>query len=166
MTATTIYDTRRDTLSVTCPRCKAQPGINCRTPNGHLTVHQVRINAGQGKPATTATQRRRRLSDAQAQRIEWAAETGKYTAPDQYATLRGEAKERTIADALERHGYIRQLDGERGATPDGYRVFELTEAGWAAYHSDPMVIQRLPNYKHPDICPCRAKEVGYGPQNR
>lgn len=151
MTAT-ITDTRRDTLSVACPRCKAQPGVNCRTPNGHLTVHKVRIDAGQGQQAPAAPKRPRRLSDAQAERIEWAAELGRYIAPGQYATLRGEARERTIADALARHGYIHQV----GTTDAEERVFKLTADGWNAYHNDPKVIPRLPDDKHPAICPCRT----------
>lgn len=148
----TTSDTRAATFSTICPRCSAQPGNHCLTPNGYRTLHKVRIAAGQGQQPTAPAKRTHRLSDAQAQRIEWAAQDGRYLAPWQYAQFRGEAAERKVADALEHHGYIKQT----GTTLDGYRVFELTEAGWAAYHNDPRVIRRLPDDQHPDICPCRA----------
>lgn len=146
----TILDTRAATFSAVCPRCGAQPGRHCLTPNGWRTIHKVRIAAGQGQPAPTPAKRTRRLSDAQAIRIEYAAENGRLYAPDQYAALRGDAANRNCADALERAGLIVQV----ATTNSSERVFELTADGWAAYHNDPRVIRRLPDDKHPAICPC------------
>ncbi len=130
------------------PRCGAKPGEECRTPNGYRTHH-----ASRGRVA--AVNRPHRLSDAQAQRIEWAAEQGVFEAPDQYATLRGDATKRACADALERAGLIVQV----GTTEYDWRIFALTVDGWKAYHESPLVIRRVPDDKHPPICPCRPKDA-------
>ncbi len=128
------------------PYCRAKPGQECRTPNGHRTHHKTR-----GRVA--AVKRPHRLSDAQAERIEWAAEQGTFEAPDQYATLRGDAKRRACADALERAGLVVQV----GTTGYGWRIFALTAAGWAAYHESPLVIRRFDESRHDETCPCRKQ---------
>ncbi len=128
------------------PRCKAKPGEECRTPNGYRTHH-----ASRGRVA--AVKRPHRLTDAQAERIEWAAEQGTFEAPGQYATLRGDAKRRACADALERVGLVAQV----GETNYGWRIFELTEAGWKAYHESPLVIRRFDESRHDETCPCRRR---------
>jgi hypothetical protein len=126
------------------PRCGAKPGEECKTPNGYRTHHKSR-----GRLA--AVKRPHRLSDAQAQRIEWAAENGVFYAPGQWANLRGDATKRACADALERARLVEQV----GWTDAGERIFRLTEAGWGAYHESPLVIRRVPDEQHPPVCPCR-----------
>jgi hypothetical protein len=141
-------------LSQPCPmpRCPAGVGQECQTPNGWATYHKRRAWAvanGGVEPPRKA--RALRLSDAQAQRIEWAAERGVYYAPDQYATLRGEAAERACADALERAGLVEQFD----TSPDDERMFRLTTEGWKVYHTHRLVIRRFDESRHDDECPCR-----------
>jgi hypothetical protein len=126
------------------PRCGAKVGEECRTPNGYRTHHRERDSDLKSVP------RRHRLTDAQARRIEWAAERGVYYAPGQYATLRGEAAERACADALERAGLVEQF----GTTASEERMFRLTTDGWKAYHSSVLVIRRFDESRHDEQCPC------------
>lgn len=145
---------RAHRLSVACPRprCPGVVGEGCRTPNGYLTYHAARERLVRGE--APAKVRPHRLTDPQAQRIEWAAEAGVLYAAGQYATLSGDATERQVADALEKHGYIR-LDGE---SDSGERRFVLTELGWRTYWHSRLVIRRLPEEKHESTCPCTTKE--------
>jgi hypothetical protein len=139
-------------LSAPCPmpRCRAGVGRDCTTPNGWLTYHKARERAVRGE--ATPAHRRPRLTDAQAQRIEWAAESGTYHAAGQYATLGGDATERACADALERHGYIEQYD----PSDSGERKFRLTAEGWRTYWHHRLVIRRLPDGRHDSTCPCAS----------
>ncbi len=143
-------------LSQPCPmpRCPAGVGQECRTPNGWATYHKRRAwavaNGGAEPPSKPRTHR---LSDAQAQRVEWAAERGVYYAPDRWATLRGDAAERACADALERAGLVVQFD----TSPDGERMFRLTDEGWKVYHTHRLVIRRFDEARHDEECPCRRQ---------
>jgi hypothetical protein len=156
-TAPTTYQERRALyLSVPCPmpRCGKPPGWACTTPNGWATLHKARIRAALGQTPAAPKPRKHRLTEAQAQRVEWAAEHGRIYAADQYATLGGDAAERACADALLRHGLVTQVD----TTRSGERVLKLTADGWRAYHHDPKVIRRVPDDQHPGICPCRTAQ--------
>ena len=141
--------------SVRCPmpRCSADVGQPCRTPNGWAAgTHKARIRLADGEPAKAAKPRRHRLTEAQAQRIEIAAEHGQFYAAGQYAQFGGDAAERAVADALLRHGLVEQASVDQY----GERTLVLTEAGWRAYHEDPKVIRRVPDEQHPSMCPCRV----------
>lgn len=145
---------RERRLSVPCPqpRCPAGVGDLCRTPNGWLTYHKAREKAVSGVSA--AKPRKHRLTDAQAQRIEWAAEAGVYYAAGQYANLRGDAAERAVADALLRAKLIQQV----GTGDDGQeRVLQLTADGWRTYWHHRLVIRRLPDDRHVATCPCEGR---------
>lgn len=154
---TTYAEGRRLYLSVPCPqpRCHARAGQDCTTPNGWAAFHKARDRASRGEQPKPAKPRRHRLSEAQAERVEWAARLGRYFAPDQYAQFGGNAAERAVADALQRHGLVEQFD----TTESGERVFRLTEAGWRAYWHDPKVIRRLPDERHTELCPCAGAEA-------
>jgi hypothetical protein len=131
-------------LSAPCPmpRCRAAVGEGCRTPNGWLAYHKARERAVRGEqPKPT---RKHRLTDAQAQRIEVAAEYGQFCAPGQYADLGGDAAERAVADALERHGE---------------RTMRLTAEGWRTYWHHRLVIRRLPDGRHDSTCPCASADL-------
>lgn len=141
--------------SVQCPlpRCRAGVGDECRTPNGWAAHHVARERIARGEQPKPAKPRKHRLTEAQAERIEWAAQHGRYYAAGQYAQHGGDAAERAVADALERHGLI----AETVRADDGERRFELTAAGWRAYWHDPKVIRRLPEDQHAARCPCAAQ---------
>lgn len=145
-------------LSEPCPmpRCRAGVGQQCTTPNGWLAYHKARENAVLGVTPALAKPRKHRLTDAQAQRIELAAQFGQLYAADQHAALGGDAAERVCADALERAGLVAQV----GTGDDGCeRIFELTAEGWRTYWHHRLVIRRLPDERHAETCPCEAEET-------
>ena len=124
------------------PRCTGRTGAECRGPNGHMVkggYHASRVDKAYNR-AKTRTAAKRKLTDPQAEWLEDAAESHDHRlyAPDQYATLRGDAARRAKADAMERAGLIHQVD----TTPDGWRVLELTDTGWATYWTHRLVIRR------------------------
>lgn len=137
-------------LSVPCPqpRCLAPVGHPCRTPNGWAAHHKARDRALAGTPA--AKPRKHRLTDPQLEWIEWTAEAGVTYAADQYATMGGDARDRTVADALLKHGYVEHFATGEG----GERMLRLTAEGWRAYWHHPRIIIRLPNERHETTCPC------------
>lgn len=137
-------------LSVPCPqpRCNAPIGQPCRTPNGWAAHHKARERALAGTPA--AKPHKHRLTDPQAEWIEWTAEAGVTYAADQRANYGGDARNRTVADALLKHGYVEQFD----TTGDGERKLRLTAEGWRAYWHHKLIIRRLPNGRHETTCPC------------
>lgn len=145
---------RRDRIqsfACTRPRCSAPVGVGCRTPNGYLAqFHRERVALAY--PSTKPVRaRKHRLTDPQAAWIELAAEGDQHRmyAPDQYATLGGDAARRQTADALIAAGLFNVVD----TTTDGERVLELTDAGWSTYWTHRLVIRRgTPD--HPDTCPC------------
>lgn len=141
-------------LSAPCPmpRCRAQVGVDCTTPNGWLTYHKARERAVRGEQPR-ATARRHRLTEAQAERVEIAAQHGHLYAPGQHAQFGGDAAERAVADALERHGLVEQVSADEY----GERTLRLTAAGWRAYWHDRKVIRRLPEDQHSATCPCVAE---------
>lgn len=135
---TTTYAERRAArLSKPCPRCKAPEGESCTTPNGWLTYHQVRERAVAGE--TVAVPKLGRLSDAQAQRIEWAAEAGQVYA-SHYANFSGDRAQITCVEKLAEKGLLVQI-GDDGTE----RTFALTVAGWKVYREHRLVIRRLSN---------------------
>lgn len=142
---------RRLARTVVCPmpRCRAPIGADCRTPNGYAALHSVRVKAAAGTPSKVKP-RRHRLTDAQAQRIETAAEHGRIFAADQYGTLRGDAADRACADALLRAGLVEQAR----VLDSGERELRLTADGWRAYWHHRLVIRRLPEERHAETCPC------------
>lgn len=154
----TYAEAVRHRQSVVCPmpRCRAQVGHPCRSPNGWgVGTHKARIWLADGEPPKQPKARKHRLTDAQAQRIEIAAEYGQFYAAGQYANFGGDATERAVADALLRNGLVEQASADEY----GERKLVLTEAGWRAYWHDPKVIRRVPDERHADTCPCRANEA-------
>lgn len=138
-----------------CPRkrCPARSGDSCRSPNGWGVAggfHKERTDLAYGR-TRPAKPRKHRLTDAQAQKLEVAAETDDHRlyAVGQYAQFGGDAADRQTADAMERGGLIHQVGENRGD-----RIFELTDEGWRVYHTHRLIIRRaLPD--HPATCPCR-----------
>lgn len=145
---------RRLARTVACPmpRCRAPIGADCRTPNGYAALHAARVRAASAGTAPKAKPRRHRLTDAQAQRIETAAEHGRIFAADQYGTLRGDAAERAVADALLRAGLVEQVR----VLDSGERELRLTAEGWRTYWHHRLPIRRLPEARHAGTCPCAA----------
>lgn len=145
---------RRDriqTFACPRPRCRAQVGASCTTPNGYLAqFHRERVALAypSAKPVRA---RKHRLTDVQAEWIENAAEGGDHRvyAPDQYAALSGDAARRQTADALVDAGLLVVVD-----TVQGERVLELTGAGWSTYWTHTLVIRHGVPDDHPDTCPC------------
>lgn len=142
------------------PHCRAKtwPGSLCTTPNGWMTrFHAGRVRAAFGTPAPAS--KPHRLTDAQAQRLEWCAVDPDHHmyAPGQYANFRGDAANRGCADAMVKAGLLELVSqsntGERTLTP--------TPAGWDLYHTHKLVIRRdLAPLGHPDTCPCTPREDG------
>lgn len=149
----TDYQSRQTAVrAVRCPRCHAEPGQQCTTPNGWAALHKARINAAAGRqPAKRGTFR---LSDAQAERLEWAAEAGVFYAPDQYAAHAGDAARRAVADALVRAGLVE----ETGPQQCGERALRLTAEGWRVWCTHRLVIRRFPEGQHPEACWCRRDD--------
>lgn len=141
---------RERRLSAPCPmpRCPGRVGQDCQTPNGYRTYHKARERAVAGQPPRKPG--KPRLTDAQAQRIEAAAEYEVIYAAGQYATLGGDATERAVGDALLRHGWVEQT----GESPSGERTMRLTAEGWRMYWHHRLVIRRLPDGRHTETCPC------------
>lgn len=147
---------RTHILTFACPRprCPARVGEHCTTPNGWSTnFHKERIDLAYGR--TKPKPCKHRLTDSQAQRIEWAAEHGTYYAAGQHAHFGGDAAERAVADALLAHGYVEE------AAVDGYgeRCLRLTAEGWRTYWHHRLVIRRLPDGRHDTTCPCVTEET-------
>lgn len=155
----TFTHRRLHILTVACPRprCEARPGFHCRTPNGWgRDFHHERADAAYGR---VRPKRKPRLTDRQAEWLECAAETPDHLlyAPDQYATLSGDAAARTTADAMEAADLIRHIRTEENGQE---RVFELTGDGWRTYWTHRLVIRRsldhLNHLNHPPTCPCKT----------
>jgi hypothetical protein len=92
----------------------------------------VAVNTARPSPAAV------RLSEKQAQRIEYAAQDGVLYAPTSH--FHGDAARRQTIHALEAKGIVVQFD----MTPDGYdRMLRLTAYGWQVYRQHPKVIRRL-----------------------
>lgn len=103
-----------------------------------LTKFDAQAAPVQAKPAGQPSPKGVRLSEAQAERIEWAAQAGgRYTAST--AHFHGDAADRQSVQALEAKGILRQV----GVTDDGYgRILELTEFGWQVYRQHRLIIRR------------------------
>lgn len=140
MTAITLEDMtsgqrRAAIFSVPCPRCRAAAGQPCRSPNGWAARHQVRERLARGE--TVIPPKLGRLTDAQAQRIEWAAEAGQVYA-SHHATEYGDRAQITCVEKLAEKGLL-VLVGDDGTE----RTFALTVAGWKVYREHRLVIRRL-----------------------
>jgi hypothetical protein len=96
------------------------------------------IHATTAKPPTPKGVR---LSEAQAEEIERAAERG----GELYAStahFHGDAHHRQTVQALEAKGIVRFVR----LSEDGYdRVYELTQFGWQVYQQHRLIIRRLPD---------------------
>lgn len=150
---------RAHILTFVCPRprCPARVGKDCLTPNGWLVAggfHKERCDLAYGR-TKPAKARRHRLTDAQAQRIEVAAETdGTITVAGTYANYSGDAADRAAGDALLNAGLMEQV-----AVDDyGYRTLRLTDEGWRTYWHNRLVIRRLPDQQHNTTCPCATEQ--------
>jgi hypothetical protein len=133
--STTYAERRAERLSKPCPRCKAPTGVVCTTPNGWLTHHKVREQAVAGE--TVKAPKLGRLSDAQAQRIEHAAEHGTVWVPHR-ANFGGDRAQITVVEKLAKKGLLVQV-GDDGTE----RTFALTVAGWKVYREHRLIIRRL-----------------------
>lgn len=131
----TYAELRAERLSKPCPRCNAQVDRECTTPNGWLTYHKVRDAVVRGE--TVKASKPGRLTDAQAQRIERAAEHGTVWAPHR-ANFGGERAQITVVETLAGHGIL-ALVGDDGHE----RTFALTVEGWRVYRTHRLVIRRL-----------------------
>lgn len=156
VTAAIMDGTYSDTVSaVRCPRPRCYGGTwrgqSCTTPNGWgRGFHTERVRLAFGLPAPKA---KHRLSDAQAERLEWAAVHPEHHlyAPDQYAQFSGDAADRNCADAMVKAGLLELV----ATSPSGERTLTPTAAGWHLYHTHKLVIQRdLTHLGHPATCPC------------
>lgn len=103
-----------------------------------LAAFEAAAEPVEAKPAGTSTPKGARLSEAQAERIEWAAQAGgRYTVST--AHFHGDAADRQSVQALEGKGILAEV----GRTSDGYdRVLELTEFGWQVYRQHRLIIRR------------------------
>lgn len=90
------------------------------------------------------------LTEPQAEAIEQATQDGRFYVPPR--NLRGSRFRRDRADALVAKGILNAPTH----TTDGSH-YTLTEFGREVYAQHPKVIRRLPDDKHPAICPCRAE---------
>ncbi len=129
--------------SVACPRCNAQPGQPCTTPNGYSTWHKARDRALNGiEPAP----RRKglRLTEAQAERIEATAAYGDYyaPAPGGRSTFGGDAAERAVVTALLDKGLFEMVGLTDEKDLRGEARYRLTTAGWRVYATHKLIIRR------------------------
>lgn len=128
---------RKIILSVACPRtgCRAQIGEPCRSPNGWGARHLVRehLARGQSVPAPKLGP----LTEAQAQRIEVAAEAGSVWAPHR-ADFRGDRAQITVVEKLADKGLLVLVSQD-----DMERHYALTVAGWRVYREHRLIIRRL-----------------------
>lgn len=153
----TFTHRRQHILTVACPRprCNARVGENCATPNGWLTdFHKDRADLAYGR---TRPKRKPRLTDRQAEWLEWAAESDDHrlVGPGQQAAFRGDAAARATADAMLAAGLVHVVAEDEY----GERTLELTDLGWSTYWTHRLVIRRSLDYlNHPVTCPCRATQ--------
>lgn len=133
----TYAERRAARLAVPCPRCHAQIGRECTTPNGYATrQHKERDAATAGE--TPKAPKLGRLSDAQAQRIEAAAEAGYVAAPRWAPFDVHDRANITCVEKLTAKGLMVLVEetSER-------RRYVLTVAGWKVYREHRLVIRRL-----------------------
>lgn len=152
MTDGTYWD-KVKAVACTRPRCRARVGEHCTTPNGYTTKpHRERETAAGLRPAPPA--RAPRLTVKMSNWLEIAAHRDGHElyAPDQHASLSGEAAMRQTADAMERAGLIREVD----RTAHGERIFNLTDLGWSTYWTHPLCWASASRLGHAKTCPCNS----------
>lgn len=111
-----------------------------RLPAGYYAQAEAAAKPVAERPAKQPTPKGVRLSESQAERIEWAAEAGgRYTVSTTH--FHGDAADRQSVQALETKG-IFGLVGEQHQGLE--RVYELTEFGWQVYRQHRLIIRRLP----------------------
>lgn len=122
-----------------------------RTWWAHLPVGYYAATEAAAAPIVvktrTATPKGVRLSEAQAERIEWAAQSeGRYDVST--AHFHGDAADRQSVNALEEKGILRFVE----TIDHGYsRRLELTAFGWQVYRQHRLVIRNLPDEVAADL---------------
>lgn len=107
-------------------------------PSGYYAASESAA-APPPEPKAKPTSPKLRLSEVQAERIEWAAQSGGKTSAST-AHFTGDAAERQTVNALVAKGILAKGD----LTADGYeRRYHLTVFGWQVYREHRLVIRRL-----------------------
>lgn len=108
-------------------------------PAGHFNASEAAAAPIASRAAKQPTPKGVRLSEVQAERIEWAAQSGGRTSAST-AHFDGDAAERQTVNSLVAKGIL--VEGELIA--DGYeRRYYLTVFGWQVYRRHRLIIRRL-----------------------